>query len=179
THYQAARGGHPGQWTLADAEAAREEANRLGRPWGARGPTPAERWEDRQRVTAAERSAFAATVACLEDEAGRAAAPGGAAVAAEGPSAAERAPTAAPTEAAGLRQERAGSARARPGREDPRQDRPSEAESTGKEGWRPSAEQAAAQRQAISRALVAHGYLLFTRRRIPLPIPRKKVSKII
>jgi hypothetical protein len=35
---------------------------------------------------------------------------------------------------------------------------------------------AATQRDAIGRALVAHGYLLFTRRRIPLPVKRTKVA---
>jgi hypothetical protein len=187
THYQAARGGHPSEWTLADTEAAREEANRLGRPWGARGPTPAERWEGQQRVSAAERAAFAATVARLEEEAARAAAaaaaaapaPGEAPAAEEGRrSAAECAPTAEPARAEGPSPGRAGSARAAPGRDEARTDRPAGADSGGREGGRPSAERAAAQRQAISRALVAHGYLLFTRRRIPLPITRKKVSKI-
>ncbi len=43
THYQAVRQGQPGEWTLADAEAARQQANTLGRPWGAHGPAPAER----------------------------------------------------------------------------------------------------------------------------------------
>jgi hypothetical protein len=38
THYQAVRQGRPGEWTLEDAEAARQEANTLGRPWGAHGP---------------------------------------------------------------------------------------------------------------------------------------------
>jgi hypothetical protein len=185
THYQAARGGHPGQWTLADTEAARQEANTLGRPWGARGPTPAERWQGRQRLSAVERGAFAATVARLEDEAARAAAaaaaaaPGGAPPAAgERPAAAERAPAAEPAAAEGPSPERAGSAGAAPGRDEARAEQPSGADSGGREGGRPSAERAAAQRQAISRALVAHGYLLFTRRRIPLPITRRKVSRI-
>ena len=180
THYQAARVGHPGQWTLADADMAREEANTLGRPWGARGPTPAERWDDRRPLTAAERSAFAATVACLEEEAARATAPDGAAagvapVAPERPRAAERAPTAG---AEGPNQDAPRAAGAAPCAEEAGAHRQSGAESAGEEGWRPSAEWAAAQRQAISRALVAHGYLLFTRRRIPLPITRTKVSKI-
>jgi transposase InsO family protein len=39
-------------------------------------------------------------------------------------------------------------------------------------------EQRGVDRVAIRRALVAHGYLLFTRRRIPLPIPSKKVAPI-
>jgi transposase InsO family protein len=182
THYQAARGGHAGQWTLADAEAARAEANTLGRPWGAHGPTPAERWQGRQPLTAAERSAFAASVAQRKDEAARAAAaapPAGAPAAeAEWPPAAERTATRAPAGAEEPRCEQAGSARTAPRRDEARADQASRAESEDAEGSRPSAEWAATQRQAISRALVAHGYLLFTRRRIPLPITRKKVSMI-
>jgi len=34
------------------------------------------------------------------------------------------------------------------------------------------------QREALRRALVAHGYLLFTRRRIPIPIRSQKAAKI-
>jgi hypothetical protein len=41
----------------------------------------------------------------------------------------------------------------------------------------PSADRAI-DRQAIRRALVEHGYLLFKRRRFPLPIKKKKVTKI-
>jgi len=44
------------------------------------------------------------------------------------------------------------------------------------ESKRAAADRAARQRQAISRALVAHGYLLLTRRRIPPPIKRKNVT---
>jgi transposase InsO family protein len=40
------------------------------------------------------------------------------------------------------------------------------------------AQERALDRQAIRRALVEHGYLLFSRRRIPLPIKRRKVAKI-
>jgi hypothetical protein len=69
THYQALRQGHPGEWTLADSDAAREAANTLGRPWGAHGPTPAVRWAERAVCTATERRAFAVTMACLEEEA--------------------------------------------------------------------------------------------------------------
>jgi len=39
-------------------------------------------------------------------------------------------------------------------------------------------QQTAVDREAIRRALVAHGFLLFTRRRIPLPFKLKKVAKI-
>jgi len=40
-------------------------------------------------------------------------------------------------------------------------------------------QQATVNREAIRRALVAHGLLVFTRRRIPTPIPRRKVTKIM
>src|SRR5262249_56435161 len=53
------------------------------------------------------------------------------------------------------------------------------ASGTDREGAEPSRgarSRAARQRQALSRAPAAHGYLLFTRRRIPLPIKRKKVA---
>ena len=173
THYQAVRQGRPGQWTLTDAEAARQEANALGRPWGSHGPTPAERWAGRRAVTAPERAAFAASVACLEEEAARASpAP---AVAAE--------PAAAPAEAPGPVPARqpAGAAATSPEQRQQAASRPPPVVPTGTEraGAPPSGaacDPAARRRQAISRALVAHGYLLFTRRRIPPPIRRKKVT---
>ena len=34
THHQSVRGEHAGDWTCADAEAARQEANETARPWG-------------------------------------------------------------------------------------------------------------------------------------------------
>jgi transposase InsO family protein len=198
THYQAARGGHPGQWTLADAEAARQEANTLGRPWGAHAPTPAERWAARQRLTAAERSVFAATVARLTEEAASSASAGVTAApepveappaiqAATAPpvdaqpapvAAPERLPTADPTGPTELRPEDTGAASAAPGRQAQTEDRPLGGDGRHREDRPPSPERAAARRQAIRRALVAHGYLLFTRRRIPLPITRTKVPKI-
>jgi hypothetical protein len=77
THYQAVRQGRRGEWTLEDAEATRQEANTLGRPWRARGPTPAECWAARREVTTGEREAFAASAARLEEDAACApAAPG-------------------------------------------------------------------------------------------------------
>lgn len=39
-------------------------------------------------------------------------------------------------------------------------------------------DQRAIQREVLRRALVAHGYLMFTRRRIPIPIHRLKAAKI-
>jgi transposase InsO family protein len=186
THYQAARGGHPETWTASDLEAARAAANNLGRPWGADGPTPAQRWAERRPVTAAERSAFAATVARLEEEgracsSGEVAAPGPT-VAATAPTAAQRCATAgtAQAEASGSAEqgaERGASPVAVPAREVPTEE-PLRADGSGREASRRSPERAAERRQAIGRALVAHGYLLFTRRRIPPPITRKKVSKI-
>jgi transposase InsO family protein len=193
THYQAARGGHPGGWTLADTAAARDQANTLGRPWGAPAPTPAERWAGRHGLTATERRAFTATVRRLQEEAAWSSSAGatGAAVADGAPSAAaERTgaagcppaapatPTAGPAGPGQPCPEHPGPPTAAPPREVPTKDRPSGADGRGREAWRPRPERAAAQRQAISRALVAHGYLLFTRRRIPLPITRKKVSEI-
>jgi transposase InsO family protein len=40
-------------------------------------------------------------------------------------------------------------------------------------------EEAVLQREVLRRALVEHGYLLFTRRRIPIPIRRTKAAKIM
>ena len=86
THYQAARQGHPGEWTCADAEAARQQGNELGRPWGAHRATPAACWAGRVPLTAAERRTFGATVASLAAaERGRSASAAVAADAAAGP----------------------------------------------------------------------------------------------
>jgi transposase InsO family protein len=68
THHQASRGGRPGQWTCDDVEAARLQANETARPWGYRGPTPAEVWEQRRKLTSAERRRFGATVSQMEEE---------------------------------------------------------------------------------------------------------------
>ncbi len=175
THYQAARQGRPGEWTLADTEAAREQANTLGRPWGAHGPTPVERWAARRAVTATERAAFAATVARLEEEATEEARP---AAPPEVPSAPEASP--AVVADAARDQASAGSAAAAPGSvvQAPGSAHPVVATRTeGGAAAQPTARaRAAGRRQAISRALVAHGYLLFTRRRIPPRIRRKKVT---
>lgn len=63
THHQSARRGYPGEWTCDDTEAAREQANETARPWGAAGPTPGQRWEERLPISAAERAAFGQAVA--------------------------------------------------------------------------------------------------------------------
>lgn len=117
THHHATRHGRQGQWTSDDVEAARLEANTTARPWGPRGPTPEDAWNQRPRVTTTEQEAFQKTV---EEVNGRA------------------------------------------------------PETASADHYR----QAAIDREAISRALVAHGFLFFRGRRIPLPIPRPKVAKI-
>jgi hypothetical protein len=68
THHQAARRGRTGLWSCDDAEAARREANETARPWGHRGPTPAEVWAHRRPLTNRERARFRATVQRLEEE---------------------------------------------------------------------------------------------------------------
>jgi transposase InsO family protein len=175
THYQAVRQGRPGEWTLEDAEAALQQANTLGRPWGAHGPTPAERWAQRQPRPAAERAAFAASVARREDEAAWASGavpPGVEPAPPPGPVTPAAAAQAASPAVAARAESRKADAVAAAGAP------PAVPSGTDREGAGPeraAADQAARQRQAISRALVAHGYLLLTRRRIPLPIKRKKV----
>jgi hypothetical protein len=63
---------HAGDGTCADAEAARQQANETARPWARRGPTPAEVWERRRPVAAAERTAFVSAVGQAERAAWRA-----------------------------------------------------------------------------------------------------------
>jgi transposase InsO family protein len=57
TEALAAAAGRPGEWALADLEAARQEANARGRPRGAK-VAPAVAWECRERISAAERELF-------------------------------------------------------------------------------------------------------------------------
>jgi hypothetical protein len=59
-----------------------------------------------------------------------------------------------------------------------------EQEERSRRGWAPEqelghTEEASVMREAIRRALVAHGLLLFTRRRIPLPIRGQKAARIM
>jgi hypothetical protein len=185
TFHQALRQGRPGEWALADAEAARQQANALGRPWGARGPTPAQRWAARQAVTPAERAAFAASVACLEEEpAAPSPAPPAAAEPAPAPeggpdsgaaAAAGGAPVEHPAPAGGDEVTKPRE-QGEPATLSPPRVVPSGAESGSAAASGRAPDRAARRRQAISRALVAHGYLVFTRRRIPPPIRKKKVT---
>jgi transposase InsO family protein len=127
TERQAARAGHPGDWTHEDVALAQAEANATARAQGVRQPTPQESWEARRRLTSTEREMFQATVARLR---------------------AEPAPEAeATTEGTVMAQETQQRQRQR-------------------------------EREVIRRALVEHGLLLFSRRRIPLPIRRRKTAKV-
>src|SRR6185369_6992084 len=58
TERQALLHGRPGKWTLEDLEAARQEGNRVLRPWGEQGGSREECWQERVRLTEQERKAF-------------------------------------------------------------------------------------------------------------------------
>jgi hypothetical protein len=65
----AERGGGIGAWDAEDFETMRLRANDVRRPWGANGPSPAERFAARQPLTPEHRAAFLAAVeARREDE---------------------------------------------------------------------------------------------------------------
>jgi transposase InsO family protein len=175
THAPAACHGHPEVWRGADLEAARATANELARPRGVPGPTPAQLWSQRRPVQAAERAAFRATVVHLgEDGLTTAMAPAPTArlppddsstTAPAPPRGAARSPPAKPDQA------KPPASQVRDGAFGSPQEKPSG-------DGRSAADPATIRREAIRRALVAHGYLTFTRRRIPLPIKRKKAAKI-
>ncbi|MGH9390570.1 MAG: DDE-type integrase/transposase/recombinase, partial [Vicinamibacteria bacterium] len=57
-HHLAARVGRAGEWTLNDVEGARLLANEVGRPFGASGSVPRERWNLRRPIAEAERDFF-------------------------------------------------------------------------------------------------------------------------
>ena len=65
----AAHLGHPGLWTRAVVEAARQGANATARPRRLRGATPDDVWFGRSRLTAEARDQFRATVRRMQDEA--------------------------------------------------------------------------------------------------------------
>ena len=182
THYQAVRQGQPGEWTLADAEAARQQANTLGRPWGAHGPAPAERWASRHIVTNQERQAFAASVASRQEEAAASLpVPASVEPAAASGVASEPVPPTAVAAASVVDHPTAGGVAASSEASETAALGPHPAVPSGTDrdigaSKRAAQDGAARQRQAISHALVAHGYLLLTRRRIPLPIKREKVT---
>ncbi len=70
TQQQAEQAGHPGTWSVADAAAARAEAN-TARPRRLQGRTPAQVWAARPPLPTSLRLAFGATVARCQAEARR------------------------------------------------------------------------------------------------------------
>jgi transposase InsO family protein len=68
TQHAAYLAGHAGAWTTADLDLARELANLVARPRGARGPTPEQLWEARRPPTLAEREAFGAAARQLKEQ---------------------------------------------------------------------------------------------------------------
>ncbi len=67
-HHEAARHGHPGQWSSDDVESARLQANEFARPWGHDQESPLVRWLYRQHITEAERYSFQYMVARLAND---------------------------------------------------------------------------------------------------------------
>jgi putative transposase len=123
TEQHATRQGHPGYWTCDDAAAAAHEANATARPRGPDGPTPAQAWQQRRRLTALDRALFQTSVGRLQTEA---------------------------------RRELGHS-----------EESPLDVN-----------QQRQVDRIALRRALEEHGYLLYSRRRIPLSIRRRKAARI-
>jgi transposase InsO family protein len=68
TQHAAYLAGHAGEWTTADLDRARELANLVARPRGARGPTPEQLWQSRRPPSLAEREAFGVCVRHLEEQ---------------------------------------------------------------------------------------------------------------
>jgi hypothetical protein len=66
TAHQSERNGHPGTWTSADLDLAREQANTTVRWCSRDGRAPADWWQGRQPLTQAERDAWAERVKRLE-----------------------------------------------------------------------------------------------------------------
>ena len=62
THYHAISEGHPFRWDSQDVDHARQLANTITRPWGARGPSPELAWQLRSPILDEERRAFAAAL---------------------------------------------------------------------------------------------------------------------
>jgi hypothetical protein len=58
THQHAIGEGHPFYWSSEDLEKARELANHISRPWGHRGPSPQQVWQERVPLTAEARAVF-------------------------------------------------------------------------------------------------------------------------
>jgi transposase InsO family protein len=63
TSHRADRDGRASAWRGEDLEEARVLSNATARPWGARGPTPAERWHSRSPISAEDHGVFLEAVA--------------------------------------------------------------------------------------------------------------------
>jgi hypothetical protein len=184
TYHHACRDDHPHIWTTDDVEEARVEANALSRPWGASGPIPDEVWKQRTPIDSEERDRFQTAVArerqaeLTRREQER-----------------EKNPT--PKDDADSRQSSIlPPAQSTPAERCYKNSEPgplasvltlAEPVAAGdtrlkeRTNWSElrRAERASVDRIAIRRALVAHGYLVFRRRRIPSPITRYKTAIII
>jgi len=68
TEDQAALSAHPGFWRSEDLHRARMIRNRLGRPWGYRGPTPEQVWQTRPPIASVQRTQLNATVNRYREE---------------------------------------------------------------------------------------------------------------
>jgi hypothetical protein len=68
TNDQAALAGHPERWTTQNLHQAHSIRNRLGRPWGHRGPTPEQVWKTRRLITSTQRTQLNATVHRYQQE---------------------------------------------------------------------------------------------------------------
>ena len=62
THHHAISAGHPFRWESEDVDHARQLANAISRPWGARGPSPEEAWQSRVPILEDQRRTFAAAL---------------------------------------------------------------------------------------------------------------------
>lgn len=69
TQQRAAVEGHPYRWIAEDLEHARQLANTISRPWGHKGPTPDEAWQQRSPITHDERQQFQQALAKARIEA--------------------------------------------------------------------------------------------------------------
>ena len=161
-----------------------QQANTLGRPWGAHGHRhrPSRFQASRHIVTNQERQAFAASVASRQEEAAASLpVPASVEPAAASGVASEPVPPTAVAAASVVDHPTAGGVAASSEASETAALGPHPAVPSGTDrdigaSKRAAQDGAARQRQAISHALVAHGYLLLTRRRIPLPIKREKVT---
>lgn len=68
THHAAALAGHADWWSSHDTATAQATLNSTVRPWGHTGPTPSERWTNREPLSAEERTSFRTVLAIKQRE---------------------------------------------------------------------------------------------------------------